>query len=110
MMPKEHDLYCYRGETWKKTLYFEIGDQPLDLSGMSFKAQIRPSQNNTILTAEIYCIVNAAEGKLVLALPAEITSKITVGTYYYDVKMTNESGEVTYYIFGKFIVKGHVTK
>ena len=110
MMPVEHDLYCYRGQSWKQPLYFEISDQPLDLSGTIVKAQIRPSENNTVLTAEMNCAIYAGEGKLVLSLSSEETAKIIPGVYRYDVMVTDDLGEVTYYIFGKFIMKGRVTK
>lgn len=110
MMPVEHDLYCYRGQSWKKSLYFEIGDQPLDLSGMVAKAQIRPTENNAILTAEINCSIYEGEGKMVLSLSSDDTAKITPGTYCYDVQVTDDSGDVTYYIYGKFIMKGRVTR
>lgn len=110
MMPVEHDLYCYRGQSWKKSLYFEIGNQPLDLSGVTARAQIRPSENNPILTAEMNCTINEGEGKMVLALSPDETTKIKPGTYCYDVKVIDGLGDVTYYIYGKFIVKGRVTR
>lgn len=109
-MPVEHNLYCYRGQSWKKTLYFEIGDEILDLSGMTAKAQIRPTENNAILTAEINCTVFATEGKMILELSSDETAKITPGTYNYDVQMTDSFGNVTYYIYGDFIMKGRVTR
>ena len=110
MMPKKHDLFCYCGESWKKSLYFEIGEQKLDLSGMTAKAQVRPTENSSNLTTEINCTTYPDEGKVVLELPSSETSKITSGTYCYDVKMTDNFGNVTYYIYGNFIVKGRVTK
>lgn len=110
MMPVEHNLYCYRGQSWKKTLYFEIGDEILDLSGMTAKAQIRPTENNAILTAEINCTVFATEGKMILELSSDETAKITPGTYNYDVQMTDGFGNVTYYIYGDFVMKGRVTR
>ena len=110
MMPVEHNMYCYRGQSWKKTLYFEKGDHAFDLTGMAVKAQIRPTENNAILTAEIKCSVNVAEGKVDLELSSDETAKITPGTYNYDVQMTDNLGNVTYYIYGDFIMKGRVTR
>ena len=109
-MPVEHNLYCYRGQSWKKSLYFEIGDQPLDLSGLAVKAQIRPTENNAILTAEINCRIHEGEGKVILELSSDETARITPGTYNYDLRMTDNNGIATYYIYGKFFMKGRVTR
>lgn len=109
MMPKEHDLYCYCGETWSQNVSFKQSGEPMDLTGITAKAQIRPSENSPTLSAEMGCSVLGSEGKIILGLTAEQTAQLRPGSYRYDLQVTKNT-EVQYYICGKFIVRGSVTK
>lgn len=110
-MPVRHDLTLYKGQTYSQNIYFEYEDSgdPIPLDGITAKAQVRPSLNSQKLTAEMLCTVYAEEGKVNLALDPEITAAIPNGFYAWDLKMTDEHGDVAYYIVGKFIVGGRVT-
>lgn len=110
IIPDEQDLLCYRGQTWDQNIYLmDADDNVIDLTGATVKAQVRPQKNTEILTAEMTCTVTAAEGKITLGIDAATTAEIQNGIYEYDVKVT-QNNVVTYYVFGKFIVKGRVTK
>ena len=111
MQAKEMDLQCYRGQTWVKDLYlkYKATGQPLDLTGVVVKSQIRPWQNSTTLSAEMTATVYPANGMVTLELSAEQTSKLSPKVYQYDVKLTDANDNVIYCIFGKFTVIGRVT-
>ena len=109
MMPKKYDFNSYKGETWKRHLYFTKKGQPMDFTGITVKSQIRKTRNDNNLAAEFNCITNIGEGSVTLSLTAEQTSNMSPGTYVYDVKFTDENDEVQYYIFGNFEVSGRVT-
>ena len=111
-MPIRHDLTCYKGQTYSQNIYFRYKEthQPIPLDGISAEAQIRPSQNSPILTADLICTVYASEGKVNLSLPPETTAEIPNGFYEWDLKMTDESGDVAYYVKGKYVVTGRVTE
>ena len=109
-MPVEQNLICYRGQSFEQNIYFKQNGQPIDLSLMVPKSQIRPSKNNRMLTAEFTCIVDGPTGKLTLILDSAITASIPKGTYEWDLKMKDGNDKVKYWIKGKFIVDGRVTE
>lgn len=109
IFPKKYDFKCYKGQTWRQSIFFKQNDEPIDLSGITAKSQIRKEQNGHYIVADIDCTVNASEGRITLSMSAETTSKINSGAYVYDVKCTDENDEVTYYIYGNFNVIGRVT-
>lgn len=111
-MPIRHDLTCYKGQTYSQNIRFTYKStgEPIPLDGITAKAQIRPSQNSAILTEDLTCVVYPSEGKVSLSLTQEQTASIPKGFYAWDLKMTDASGDVAYYIEGKFIVTGRVTE
>lgn len=109
-MPVYHDLYCYRGQTFRQSLYFKENGSPIDLTGNTFKAEVRPMENSPILTAEMNVTLWAKDGTVVLMIPAEVTATFQKGFGYWDLKATDEHGDVQYWIKGKFIVNGRITQ
>lgn len=110
MKPAEHNLYCYKGQTYSQNCYFKQNKQPIDLSGITATAQIRPAENDPDLTAAFDVTVEGSTGKVTLRLSDEVTAALCPGVYFWDLRMEDAQGEVGYYIKGKFIVSGRVTK
>ena len=108
-MPVRKDLTCYKGQTYSQDMYFKQNSQPVDLTGIIAKAQIRPSENSETLTAEFSCGIVPVEGKLTLSLAADVTAELAPGFYAWDLQMTDSNDLVQYWIKGKFIVSGRVT-
>ena len=106
--PVKKDLSCYRGQTYSQNIYFKRDEMPIDLSGFTAKAQIRPTENSGILKAEFVCTLYPADGKLNLGLDAKTTSEMNPGSYAWDLKMTKDE-EVQYWLKGSFVVTGRVT-
>lgn len=112
ILPAKFDLICYRGQTWSRDIIFrdKTTKDPLDLSGQTAQAQIRPKNNSSILTAEMTCLVVGEEGRVTVSLPSTITSEINPGIYAYDVKLISSDGDIDYYAAGNFVVTGRVTE
>ena len=110
MKPAEHNLYCYKGQTYVQNCYFKQSGQPIDLSGITATAQIRPAENDPDLIAAFDVTVEGSAGKVSLRLSDEVTAAICPGVYFWDLRMVDGQGEVGYYVKGKFIVSGRVTK
>lgn len=108
--PENADLKLYRGQTWDQDLIIERNGAAVDLTGCTAKAQVRKSWNNSTMIAEMTCTISAAEGKITLGIDAETSAAIVPGRYVYDVKCTDSSNVVTYYITGDFIVNGRSTE
>ena len=109
MLPAEHTLYCYKGQTYSQNCYFKQNKQPIDLSGITATAQIRPAENDPDLIAAFDITVEGSAGKVSLRLSDEVTAEICPGAYFWDLRMEDGQGEVGYYVKGKFIVNGRVT-
>lgn len=110
MKPAEHTLYCYKGQTYQQNFYFKQNKQPIDLTGITARAQIRPAENDEKLIAAFDVSVVGSQGKVTLRLSDEVTAAICPGKYFWDLRMEDSEGEVAYYIAGAFIVNGRVTE
>ena len=109
MKPKEHDLICYKGETFKQPIIFKSNGEPLPLTGMTAKSQVRKRDNDANLVAEFTCTITANEGRVDISLSSATTGALEPDHYVWDLKLTDGNDEVAYYIRGKFIVDGRVT-
>lgn len=111
MIPAVYDFQCYRGATLEKKLHVKnkIGE-PVDLTGLEVKSQIRQDKNITNLIDEFVCHIVPENGEITLSLDAEKTAQLQNNNYYYDVKITNGiTGNVQYWLQGKIIMQGRVT-
>ena len=118
-LPVRYDLSCYKGQSYCQPLYFkqkqtdpQTGKEILvtyPLTGWVAKAEIRPSENSPVLTAEMVVNVTEADGLISLALTDEQTAQIPMGVYHWDI-YTVHNGKKQYWIKGKFIVTGRVTE
>ena len=108
-----HDIEIKRGETYRQDFIFKTkSTQALaDISTMTAKAQVRPSKDSPILTQEITCEKFDNESRIQLSITAEDTANIKSGFYEWDLRVTDsETTEIAYYIWGRFIVQGRVTR
>lgn len=104
-----YDLTIYKGATYTKDAWFSEDDVPMDFTGCSAKAQIRPIENSPMLTAEFDIDMEPTEGHIQLCLDADATARINAGSYVWDLQLVDTDGIVLYYIYGKVHVKGRTT-
>lgn len=113
----ERDLRCPRGDSFDFT--FVIRDAvagepggPRDLSEFTAACQVKSSLTNGVLLATMEfnsSEEDLSEGLISLHLPASITQDIPIGTYFYDVVLTDNVNIKTYFA-GKFIILNKVTE
>ena len=109
-IPVKQDLACYKGQTYEQNFYFKHNSEPIDLTGCTAKAQVRPVPNSDTLTAEFVCTVDGTAGKVSLSLDSAVTAGFVPGSYAWDLQMTDTHDDVRYWIQGAFTVRGRVTK
>lgn len=73
------DIYIEQGSTFKRTLKFKMADgvTPLDISGNTFRGQIRQGISDAAIVASFTCtITNGPGGEVDITLTAAQTSAI----------------------------------
>jgi len=110
--PVRQDFICWKGQSWNRNLRYihETTHDTYDLTGWEAKAEIRPEQNSDTIAAEIHVGVIGVDGLISLALTHEQTAELWPGDYAWDLKTIEPNGEVKYWIYGKFTVKGRTTR
>ena len=119
-LPIIANFMIYKGKPFCQNLRFkktEIDPQTgkpvkviYPLTGWTAKAEIRPSDNSPVLTAEMVVNVTEAEGMISLALTAEQTAAIKPGVYYWDLRTEKPNEIPNYWMRGQFLVSGRVTE
>lgn len=105
------ELTIDQGSTFQASVNLANDDEtPIDVTGYTFKSQIRKSYYSTTSTANLnVTVVEAVNGKLVLSLPSDQTANIKAGRYLYDLKMTS-GNTITRVIEGIITVTPQVSK
>ena len=114
MTPGKLNLICPQGATFSKSLTYEIGDVPVDLSTFTANLQVRKthsSKNPVInINTENNGITLDDEGNIVLYVSDEDTSSVSAGSYVYDLELASLNGEKIRLIEGKFEITPEVTR
>lgn len=92
---------------------------PVNLTGYTFRGQIRKKPKDTAIVAEFSCVItNPTAGIFTFTIPATITSTIPAGDtinssdskYIYDLEMVDNTSKVIPLIYGNAIVLREVTR
>lgn len=109
--PADQDLILTRGDT--ETLVVTIqGDtgSPINITGRTYRAQIRSSQDSTTVKASFTCTVTSgANGQVTCVLSATDSATLPSGQYYWDLE-ENASGVVSTILAGNVTVFADVTR
>lgn len=110
-----YDLSVIRGESFEMDITFceliENVRVPIDLTGVTAKAEIRPMPGSKKLLASFDIEIIPVEGNVLLQLTREDTLNLQKGWYAWDLLMENANEALSKYILGgKFRVKNHVTE
>ena len=111
-VPADQDLTITRGdtETIVVTLTSDDNGTPINITGRTYRAQIRQSQDATTIKASFTCaITNAAAGQVTCTLSATDSATLPVGIAYWDFE-ENASGVVTTILSGNVTVVADVTR
>ena len=112
MAPADQDLTITRGdtETLVVTLTSDDSGTPINITGRTYRAQIRSSQDSTTVKASFTCVVsNGAAGQVTCTLSAADSATLIPGIAFWDFE-ENASGVVTTVLSGNVTVLADVTR
>jgi hypothetical protein len=109
--PADQDLILTRGDT--ETLVVTIttdGSTAVDITGRTYKAQIRSTQDSTTIKASFTCVVTSgASGQVTCTLTATSSAALSAGLYFWDLE-ENASGVISTILSGNVTVLADVTR
>lgn len=110
-VPADQDLMITRGDT--ETLVVTVtsdGSTPINITGRTYRAQIRSSQDSVTVKASFTCTVtDGANGQVTCTMPASTSATLGSGQYYWDLE-ENASGVVSTILAGNVTVTADVTR
>jgi len=109
--PADQDLTITRGDT--ETLVVTIttdGSTAVNITGRTYRAQIRSQQDSTIIKASFTCTVTGgSSGQVTCVLSAADSATLSAGLYFWDLEET-ASGVVSTILSGNVTVLADVTR
>lgn len=114
MNPGRYNLAVYQGTTFDLKPVWKIGGVPVDLTNYTVNMQVRYASDTVVIvelsTSNGNASIDAAYGRINLHLSATQTAALPVGTYQYDLNLTNNTDGTVYKILqGVFAVNVSVT-
>ena len=110
--PADQDLIITRGdtETLVVTITSDDAGTPVNITGRTYKAQIRTQQDSTTIKASFVCTVTAgSSGQVTCVLSATDSATLSAGLYFWDLE-ENASGVVSTILSGNVTVLADVTR
>lgn len=115
------DYLVLTNEDWRDTLDLFVGDDPetgdpVDLTGSSFRAQLRTSEHTLNVSLECsttngrLVVDEPASGRVSWNVPPEILRTLEPGVYVYDMVWTNAGGVEDTFIAGTVTIKRGITR
>ena len=112
MAAGKYDLTIDQGSSFALDMTVQEDNAAKNLTGYSVRAQLRPTQTSSTLTATFTgTVVNATDGEIQISLTATESAAINPGKYFYDVEIyTASDAIVTRLIQGSAVVTPEVTR
>ena len=108
------DFTAGQGETFDRTVTWEISDVAVNLTGYTARMQIRKTVKSTSavvsLTSSSGLTLGGAAGTIQIVISATATAALTAGRYVYDLELVSSGGIVTRVIEGTFELTPEVTR
>jgi len=114
--PAKLDLIIYQGATFFKRFTWKDRRAPIDITGYTFKMQIRPSIDSTTVLAEYtsatgeFYLEDPANGVFVLEVDNAITEGYSFDEAVYDIECTYPDGRVSRMLYGRVSLSREVTR
>ncbi len=110
------DLTIEQGTTFRRELVWkDASNTPINLTGYSARMQVREHLSSQtafleLSTSNSRISITAAQGKLVLEIPANITETLTHPTGVYDLELEAANGTVTRLLQGRVTIDRSITR
>lgn len=105
-------LKTTQGDDWEFPVVFSTRlngvKTPINLTGATFSAVVRPTYTTGTLTTMAVVVTNAAAGAATFSLTDTQTAALPAGSLVYQIAIT-QGGVTTTYLSGNFIVKPKVS-
>lgn len=112
--PATYNLVIYQGDTFEEDFTFETEGAtptPINITGYSFRAQIRRRASDDASLADFTTTITDAPGGIVqLSLTSEETADLDPGRAVWDLEWTDTLGRVKTHVAGRVRVKAQVTR
>lgn len=113
-LPAPYPIKLYRGDTrvWQDAFTDTDTGVPLDLTGHTFLAQIRPTPDSVdVLATMTVDTTRIGEGIITRTLSADDSALLEIGSAYWDLEVTRTSdGFVRTYLAGRVRIRGDVSR
>ena len=105
------NLTIEQGATFARTITVKVDEQPFNISGYSFRGQIRKKWHDAEYEqAFTFSVADAQLGKVNMSLSDEETMLLQPVDSVYDVEMVSNDGTVTRLLDGIVFVSPNVTR
>ena len=110
-VPSKQNLTITRGDTESVVVTMTSdGTTPVDISGRTYRSQIRTTKDASTIDASFTCTVTSALiGEVTCSMTAGDTAALVVGVHYWDFE-ENNSGVVSTILAGTVNVLADVTR
>lgn len=112
------EITWFRGDSYpiELTIKDKATSEAIDISGYAFLMTVNTEKDPIDETAQIFQVVGEIDadqitnkGKITLT-PTAVNTDLSNGTYYYDVQMTDSSGNIRTIAKDKFKISQDITK
>jgi len=104
-----YNITIEQGVDWQRTVFMTTASgTAIDVAGRTFSAQIRQFPSGTVATAFTVTVPSAANGEVLISLPAAATLAVPTAGGKYDL-LQNDSGTYTRLLEGAVTLKPRIT-
>jgi hypothetical protein len=104
----DYDIRITQGDTFTEEMLFEDGEgEAIDLTGYSFKSQLRRTADNG-LVADFNIVIE--DNEFIRRTLAPAVTSVLSGTYVHDLEWTNPQGQIKTLVTGEFEIEPEVTR
>jgi len=109
-MSGKYNIVAEQGATYNLNFRVETDGTSWNLTGYTFKMQVRRSSNDANILLNITSATMNSSGSVAVTVSATTMNTVPPGRWVYDIELTSSGGQVTRILEGRFIVKAQVTQ
>jgi hypothetical protein len=109
-MSGKYNIVAEQGATFNLNFRVETDGTPWNLTGYTFKMQVRRSTSANTTLLSITSATMTSSGHVSATASATSMSDIPAGRWVYDIELKSSGNEVTRILEGRFIVTPEVTQ